>query len=155
MLTLRPPALSRRPILVGLLAGAVIGGSPFAYALPLADRLLFSLGLFLTYASIGVLVTSLPRIGPRWLFGLIVGGLYSLPGSVLVAVPYPLRPDAPVYYRNFAAGGAEEFAVTLAFGLGVGLACGLAIPADGGPRPHDPPALEEPRRAGGATALSR
>lgn len=69
-----------------------MGAAPFAYDLPLLGRLFFGLGLMLTYASIGVLVALLPRAGPRWAFGAGVGLLYSLPGSVLVAVPYPLRP---------------------------------------------------------------
>ena len=124
-----PPALSWRPVLVGVLAGLVIGASLFAFDLPRPDQLLFGLGLWLTYASSGVLVTLVPRVGPRWVFGLLVGGLYSLPGSVLVAVPYPLRSDAHAFYRNFAAGGVEEFVMTLVYGSIVGLVCGLALPA--------------------------
>lgn len=100
----------------------------FAYAFPIAEQIAFALGLFLTYTSIGVLVALLPRIGPRWAFGLVVGGLYSLPGSVFVAVPYPLRDDVPDFYRMFAGGGVGEFWMTLAFGLVVGLLCGVALP---------------------------
>ena len=123
-------ARSWRPVIAGLTCGLFIGVSPFAYELPFVDQALFGLGLLLTYTSIGVLVALLPRRGPRWLFGLIVGGLYSLPGSVFVAVPYPLQQDVPDFYRNFAAGGVEEFTMTLIFGLLVGLVCGLALPAD-------------------------
>ena len=112
-----------------MLAGLGIGASLFAFDLPWADQVLFGLGLWLTYASIGVLVTLLPRVGPRWAFGLCVGALYSLPGSVLVAVPYPLRADAHAFYHNFAAGGLEEFVMTLVYGSAVGLVCGLALPA--------------------------
>ncbi len=101
--------------------------APFAFALPLADRALFGLGLFLTYASIGVLVALLPRVGPRRALGLAVGLLDSLPGSVLVAVPYPLREDVHVFYRNFAE-GVEELVMTLVYGATVGLVCEWTLP---------------------------
>ena len=122
---------SWRPVLAGFVCGLGVGGSPFAYELPFVDQALFGLGLLLTYTSIGALIALLPRVGPRWLFGLVVGGLYSLPGSVFVAVPYPLQQNAPNYYRNFAAGGAEEFMMTMIFGIVVGLICGVVAPADG------------------------
>ncbi|MBS1914312.1 MAG: hypothetical protein JST22_20145 [Bacteroidetes bacterium] len=128
MLNARPAARSLRPVIAGTVGGLAIGVSPFAFRLPFADQLLFGLGLFLTYASIGVLVALIPRVGPNWLFGAVVGALYSLPGSILVAVPYPLRPDAPEYYTNFAAGGMKEFLTTFIYGLVVGLVCGLVIP---------------------------
>ncbi|HMB91334.1 MAG TPA: hypothetical protein VKP65_10840 [Rhodothermales bacterium] len=139
---------SWRPVLAGLVCGLVIGASPFAYNLPFLDQALFGLGLLLTYTSIGVLIALLPRIGPQWLFGLVVGGLYSLPGSILVAVPYPLQQEAPDYYRNFAAGGAEEFMMTMTFGIVVGLICGLVAPADGKGqhRPSNKPAYT-PRKS--------
>lgn len=121
---------SWHPVLAGLVCGLVVGASPFAYELPFVDQALFGLGLVLTYTSIGILVALLPRLGPRWLFGLVVGGLYSVPGSVFVAVPYPLQTDAPDYYRNFAAGGVEEFTMTLIFGFVVGLICGLVLPTE-------------------------
>ena len=127
---IRSASHSIRPVIAGLLGGLMIAMAPFAYDLPLMDQVLFSLGLFLTYTSIGVLVALLPRVGPNWVFGLLVGGLYSIPGSILVAVPYPLRPDAHEFYRNFAAGGAEEFVMTMIYGLAVGLVCGLVIPRD-------------------------
>lgn len=132
MISVHPPARSFRPVLAGLVGGLLIGAAPFAYDLPVADQILFGLGLFLTYTSIGVLVALLPRIGSRWLFGLLLGALYSLPGSVLVAVPYPLRPDAHEFYRNFAAGGMEEFVMTMIYGMAVGLVCGLVLPKGGG-----------------------
>ena len=130
MYTVHPPSRSIRPIAVGLCGGILIGAAPFMYDLPLADQFLFGLGLFLTYTSIGVLVSLLPRVGPRWFFGVGLGALYSLPGSVLVAVPYPLRADAHEFYRNFAAGGMEEFVMTMVYGMVVGLVCGLVMPKD-------------------------
>lgn len=130
MLTIHPPAGSWRPIIAGAVCGLGVGASPFFYALPFIDQLHFGLGLLLTYTSIGALVTLLPRIGPRWLYGTAIGAIYSLPGSIFVAVPYPLVKDAPEYYRNFAAGGLEEFVMTFVYGLVVGLACGLAMPRE-------------------------
>ena len=130
MIQMRPPSRSRRPISAGLIGGLAIGAAPFAYDLPLIDQVLFGLGLLLTYASIGFLVSFLPRVGPGWAFGLLVGGVYSLPGSIMVAVPYPLRSDAHDFYRNFAAGGAEEFVMTMIYGMAVGLVCGLVMPRD-------------------------
>lgn len=100
----------------------------FAYGFAPREQVAFAAGLFLTYLSVGVLVALLPRSGPRWAFGSVVGGLYSLPGAVFVAVPYPLRADAPDFYRMFAGGGVREFWMTLAFGVVVGLLCGLALP---------------------------
>lgn len=128
MITTYPPARSWMPVIAGTLAGLPVALSPYAYDLPALDQFHFGMGLFLTYASIGILVSLLPRIGPRWLFGIAIGFLYSLPGSILVAVPYPLVPDAPDYYRNFAAGGAEEFVMTMVYGMAVGLVAGLLIP---------------------------
>lgn len=129
MATVYPPTQSWRPVIAGLLCGLLMGIAPFAYALPLLDQVLFGLGLFLTYTSIGVLIAFLPRVGPSWLFGIAFGAVYSLPGSVLVAVPYPLREDAPPFYHNFAAGGIEEFIMTMVYGMGVGLVCALVTPA--------------------------
>lgn len=128
MATIYPATQSWRPIIAGLVAGLLMGIAPFAYALPLADQALFGLGLFLTYTSIGVLMAFLPRVGPKWLFGTLFGAVYSLPGSVLVAVPYPLREDAPSFYRNFAAGGLEEFIMTMVYGMVVGLVCAIVTP---------------------------
>lgn len=113
---------------MGIAGGLAMWGALFGYDLPSLDLNLFGLGLFLTYASIGILIAILPSVGPRWLYGLAVGFLYSLPGSVLVAVPYPLRPDAHEFYRNFAAGGVEEFVMTMVYGSVVGLLCGLSMP---------------------------
>ncbi|HVZ41908.1 MAG TPA: hypothetical protein VHI13_21685 [Candidatus Kapabacteria bacterium] len=135
MMHVRPAARSWRPVIAGTIGGLAIGVSPFAFRLPFADQILFGLGLFLTYVTIGVLVALIPRVGPDWLFGAAMGALYSLPGSILVAVPYPLRPDAPEYYTNFAAGGMKEFITTFVYGLVVGLVCGLVIPrAQNNPR---------------------
>ncbi len=125
---MHPPSYSWRPVGTAAVLGALIGFSPFLFEIPLLDQTLFGAGLALTYLSIGVLVALLPRWEPRWFFGGIVGALYSLPGSILVAVPYPLRDDAPAYYSNFAAGGFEEFLMTMLFGIGVGLLCGLSLP---------------------------
>lgn len=132
MWNIHRPAGSWRPIIAGGACGLVVGASPFFYELPFIDQLHFGLGLLLTYTSIGALVTLLPRVGPRWLYGTAIGAIYSLPGSIFVAVPYPLVKDAPEYYRNFAAGGMEEFVMTFVYGLVVGLVCGLAMPRERG-----------------------
>ena len=93
----------------------------------LRAQLLFCAGLVLTYGSIGLLVALLPVRGPRWLFGALVGALYSLPGALFTAVPVPLREDAPAYYRNFAGGGVGEGLMTLLYGTAAGLCCGLVL----------------------------
>ena len=84
---------------------------------------LFSAGLLLTYTSIGFLVAVLPTFQPKFLSGALWGALYSLPGAIFTAVPYPLTADAPAYYREFVGGGIRATLLTLIFGA---LAGGLA-----------------------------
>lgn len=123
------PSSVRRPALLGLLWGALAGLSPALQAeLDGRAKTSLGLGLALTYASVGLLVGLLPRparMHPA-LHGALTGIGYSVPGAVFTAVPYPLRDDAPRYWREFAAGGPRAFALTLLFGGLVGLTCGLA-----------------------------
>ena len=118
------------PALVGLLWGLLVGATPFFQPLDLAARWTLGLGLGLSYASIGLLVAVVPSFSfgqrRRWLLGAILGLLYSVPGAVFTMVPYPLRDDAPRYWREFAAGGWRAFLLTLVFGAVVGATCGLA-----------------------------
>ncbi len=118
----------RGPLLVGLAWGLLVGVTPFFQPLELAARWTLGLGLGLSYASIGLLVAVLPDFGSvrRWPSGGVAGLLYSVPGAVFTMVPYPLRADAPRYWREFAAGGWRAFALTLGFGAVVGATCGLA-----------------------------
>ena len=116
--------------LVGLAWGLLVGATPFFQPLDFTARCTLGLGLGLSYASIGLLVAVLPDFHPqtrgRWLLGAVAGLLYSVPGAVFTMVPYPLRDDAPRYWREFAAGGWRAFGLTLGFGMLVGATCGLA-----------------------------
>ena len=116
--------------LVGLAWGLLVGATPFFQPLDFTARCTLGLGLGLSYASVGLLVAVLPDfllgLGRRWLLGGMAGLLYSVPGAVFTMVPYPLRDDAPRYWREFAAGGWRAFGLTLAFGAVVGATCGLA-----------------------------
>jgi hypothetical protein len=104
--------------------GVLISVSPFFSPIDLNAQFLIGFALLLTYVSIGLLVALLPARRPYWLFGMVVGLLYSLPGAVFTAVPYPLDPAADVYWREFAAGGLRAFLLTLLAGAVVGLLCG-------------------------------
>lgn len=116
------------PAFVGLFWGVLVGATPFFQPLEFGARLALGLGLGLSYASIGLLVAVLPGFraspGRRWRLGAITGLLYSVPGAVFTMVPYPLRADAPSYWREFAAGGWRAFGLTLGFGAVVGATCG-------------------------------
>ena len=109
-------------------AGAVFGVltaiGPWFQGLPMAAAAAFAAGLFLTYASIGFLVAILPDFGNRIRTGALIGLLYSLPGAVFTAVPYPLAPDAPAYYREFVGGGPRALVLTLIFGALAGAVAG-------------------------------
>ncbi len=117
------------PLLVGCVWGLLVGASPFFQPIAPAARFALGLGLGLSYASIGLLVAVLPDPGAgrsrRGFQGALAGLLYSVPGAVFTAVPYPLRDDAPRYWREFAAGGGRAICLTLAFGAVVGATCGL------------------------------
>ena len=115
----------------GCIWGAVTGLTPFFQPIEPAARWALGLGLGLTYATIGLLVSLLPDFhapgGRRlWLQGVLTGLLYSAPGAVFTMAPYPLREDAPRYWKEFAAGGIRAFCLTLFFGAVVGATCGLA-----------------------------
>lgn len=109
-------------------AGAVFGFltalGPWFQGLPMVAAAAFSAGLFLTYASIGFLVAILPDFGNRIRTGALIGLLYSLPGAVFTAVPYPLASDAPAYYREFVGGGPRALVLTLIFGALAGAVAG-------------------------------
>ena len=96
--------------------GLLTAIGPWFQGLPLAAAAGFAAGLFLTYASIGLLVGILPDFGHRVRTGAIVGLLYSIPGAIFTAVPYPLVEDAPAYYREFVGGGPRALMLTLLFG---------------------------------------
>lgn len=114
---------SRPSALAGTIFGLLLALGPWFQGLSFQAAALFSSGLFLTYASIGFLVAVLPSFHPKFLAGALWGFLYSLPGAIFTAVPYPLTADAPAYYREFVGGGLRATLLTLAFGA---LAGGLA-----------------------------
>jgi hypothetical protein len=117
--------MDRRPLLAGILFGALVSLSPWFQGLPFSSAALFSAGLFFTYASIGFLVSVLPTFRPNFLAGAVWGILYSLPGAIFTAVPYPLTPEAPAYYREFVGGGLRAVLLTLIFGALAGAWTGL------------------------------
>jgi hypothetical protein len=108
--------MDRRPLLAGVFFGALVALGPWFQGLPFSSAALFSAGLFFTYASIGFLVGVLPAFRPKFLAGAVWGVLYSLPGAIFTAVPYPLTPEAPAYYREFVGGGLRAVLLTLLFG---------------------------------------
>ena len=108
--------LDRRAAMAGAGFGILTAVGPWFQGLPWAAAAAFAAGLFLTYASIGLLVGLLPDFGHRFRTGALVGFLYSLPGAVFTAVPYPLASDAPAYYREFVGGGLRALLLTLFFG---------------------------------------
>jgi len=115
---------SWKSALAGAGFGALTAIGPWFQGLPFSSAALFSSGLFLTYASIGFLVGAWPGGGNRWIIGGLVGFLYSLPGAIFTAVPYPLTPDAPAYYREFVGGGFRAVLLTLLFGTLAGVWAG-------------------------------
>jgi hypothetical protein len=117
--------IDRRSVLAGTIFGLLTAVGPWFQGLPLPAAALFSAGLLLTYASIGLLVAVLPSFSPQFLFGAIVGFLYSVPGAFFTAVPYPLTADAPAYYREFVGGGPRALLLTLLFGSLAGAIAGF------------------------------
>ena len=105
-----------RAVAAGAGCGLLTAIGPWFQGLPWAAAAGFSAGLFLTYTSIGLLVGLLPAGNTRVLTGAIIGLLYSVPGAVFTAVPYPLIEDAPAYYREFVGGGPRALVFTLVFG---------------------------------------
>ena len=114
----------RRAAAAGAGFGLLTAIGPWFQGLPLAAAAGFAAGLFLTYASIGLLVGILPDFGHRVRTGTLIGMLYSLPGAVFTAVPYPLVEDAPAYYREFVGGGPRALVLTLLFGSLAGAVAG-------------------------------
>ena len=104
--------------------GLLTAIGPWFQGLPWAAAAGFAGGLFLTYASIGLLVGILPGFGRPVVTGALIGLLYSVPGAVFTAVPYPLVEDAPAYYREFVGGGPRALILTLAFGSLAGAVAG-------------------------------
>ncbi|MFM8654586.1 MAG: hypothetical protein ACKODZ_07660, partial [Verrucomicrobiota bacterium] len=116
--------LDTRALAAGAGFGLLTAIGPWFQGLPFAAAAGFAGGLFLTYASIGLLVGILPDFGHRVRTGAIIGLLYSIPGAVFTAVPYPLVEDAPAYYREFVGGGPRALMLTLLFGSLAGAASG-------------------------------
>ena len=105
----------------GTAFGALTAVGPWFQGLPRESAALFSVGLFLTYASIGFLVGILPMGSNRFVAGGLWGFLYSVPGAIFTAVSYPLAADAPAYYREFVGGGLRAVLLTLVFGSLAGI----------------------------------
>ena len=116
--------LDPRAVLAGAGFGLLTALGPWFQGLPWAAAAGFSAGLFLTYTSIGLLVGILPDFNRRVRTGAIIGLLYSIPGAVFTAVPYPLVEDAPAYYREFVGGGPRALILTLVFGSLAGAIAG-------------------------------
>lgn len=114
----------RRAATAGAGFGLLTSIGPWFQGLPLAAAAGFAAGLFLTYASIGLLVGIFPDFGHRIRTGALIGMLYSVPGAVFTAVPYPLVEDAPAYYREFVGGGPRALVLTLLFGSLAGAVAG-------------------------------
>ena len=113
-----------RAVAAGAGFGLLTAIGPWFQGLSFAAAAGFSTGLFLTYASIGLLVGILPDFGRRIRTGILIGLLYSIPGAVFTAVPYPLVADAPAYYREFVGGGPRALILTLLFGSLAGAVAG-------------------------------
>lgn len=113
-----------RALAAGAGFGLLTAVGPWFQGLPWAAAAGFAAGLFLTYASIGLLVAVLPDFGSRIRTGALIGLLYSIPGAVFTAVPYPLAENAPAYYREFVGGGPRALLLTLIFGALAGAVAG-------------------------------
>ena len=134
-MTLQEPKPSRGgPIAAGLVLGLLLSLTPLSEADDLSGKALWTLGIGLgtTYLSVGILVAFLPapavvnkRRMAGFLFGLLVGAAYSVPGAFFTMVPYPLSEDAASYWREFADGGVRAFLLTLGFGGIIGGLTGL------------------------------
>ena len=70
--------LDNRALVAGAGFGLLTAIGPWFQGLPLAAATGFAAGLFLTYASIGILVGILPDFGHRIRTGAIIGLLYRL-----------------------------------------------------------------------------
>lgn len=116
--------IDTRAVAAGSGFGLLTAIGPWFQGLPIAAAAGFAAGLFLTYSSIGLLVAILPDFGRRVRTGALIGLLYSIPGSVFTAVPYPLVEDAPAYYREFVGGGPRALILTLFFGSLAGSVAG-------------------------------
>ena len=110
----------RRAAAAGVFFGILTAIGPWFQGLPAPAAAAFAAGLLLTYASIGFLVAVLPDFGNRMRTGALIGLVYSLPGAIFTAVPYPLAPDATAYYREFIGGGPRALVLTLIFGAVAG-----------------------------------
>lgn len=116
--------IDMRAVAAGAGFGLLTAIGPWFQGLPVAAAASFAAGLFLTYSSIGLLVAILPAFGRRIRTGALIGLLYSIPGAVFTAVPYPLAQDAPAYYREFVGGGPRAMVLTLLFGCLAGAVSG-------------------------------
>lgn len=123
-----------RPIVVSVILALLLSSNLFFQPIEAKAQWTLAVGLFLTYLSIGILVALLPLWGPRWLFGLLVGLGYSLPGAVFTTAPYPLKEDAARIWFEFAGGGTFTLVTTLLVGAVVGVLCAFAKPLPEGVR---------------------
>lgn len=116
--------IESRAVAAGAGFGLLTAIGPWFQGLSWAAAAGFAAGLLLTYTSIGFLVGILPDFDRRIRTGALIGFLYSIPGAVFTAVPYPLMPDAPAYYREFVGGGPRALILTLVFGSLAGAIAG-------------------------------
>lgn len=116
--------IESRAVAAGAGFGLLTAIGPWFQGLSWAAAAGFAAGLLLTYTSIGLLVGILPDFDRRIRIGALIGFLYSIPGAVFTAVPYPLMPDAPAYYREFVGGGPRALILTLVFGSLAGAIAG-------------------------------
>jgi len=114
-----------RPMIVGAVWGLLLSVSVWVQPIEPAAKWALGGGLFLNYTVLGALVMLLPTRGPRWVFGALVGLVYSLPGALFTAAPYPLREDIAPFWYQFASGGTFSFFATMISGCVVGLLCAL------------------------------
>ena len=96
--------IDRRSVLAGTLFGLLTAVGPWFQGLSFSAAALFSLGLLLTYASIGLLVAVLPSFSPAFLSGALWGFLYSVPGAFSPLSPIPSPPMRPPTTENLSAG---------------------------------------------------
>lgn len=79
-------------LLFGLIAGVAYGTLAVVTMLPLSfpDKRAALLGAFLNRFAIGLLIPIVSAPGPRWLIGLVLGVLLSLPDGIITKAFAPI-----------------------------------------------------------------